>query len=93
MLPRGDDTRLLGVCVRGLWIDGLRVDLAGLAGSSGWHALEGDAGQDSWCWTDGDAVLPAGRVVEVEIGGMMLAWAHAPAPNADAVCGALAAVG
>ncbi len=81
MLPQGDDTRLLGVCVRGLWIDGRQVDLACVAGQQGWHALEGDAGQGSWCWTDGDAVLPAGRVIELKLGGMMLAWDHGCGPG------------
>ena len=52
MRPDTNDTRLLGVAVSRIWLDGLAVALDGAQLSHGWHACE-----HAWRWTDGDALL------------------------------------
>ena len=52
MRPDTNDTRLLGVAVSRIWLDGLAVALDGPQLSHGWHARE-----HAWRWTDGDALL------------------------------------
>jgi hypothetical protein len=71
-----DDHRRLGVMVHAATVDGVKLDLGGLA--DGWHALEND-GPRRWRWTDGDAALPGGRVVTIEVDALPMGYIAAAA--------------
>ncbi len=60
--PDGADSRVLGVALAALTLDGTAIDPARLG--AGWHAREPD-----WRWTDGDAAILAGgaRVLAFEL--------------------------
>ena len=60
--PESMDCRPLGVAVRKLELDGIALALTDSRLGSGWHAAEPD-----WRWTDGDAVIAAGRTRTLEI--------------------------
>ncbi len=51
--PAGGDTRELGVCVTGILLDGIAINLGGPVCGSGFLPLEGTG----WRWTDGAATL------------------------------------
>jgi hypothetical protein len=76
MGPGGGDTRVLGVAVSGLRLDGGDPALG-----DGWYAPE----DGSWRWTDGEAEIVAagGRVLEVEVAMTGLYWV-APGDRAAA---------
>ena len=69
------DHRRLGVAVTGLRVDGCAIALDEAVLGEGWHAAEGGLR-----WTDGDAVLPCGGgvVVEVQVAGLMRYWERRP---------------
>jgi hypothetical protein len=58
MDPGQNDTRALGVALRNLRVDGIKLPLDDPRLSSGWHAVEpGDKCTGPYRWTDGDAGL------------------------------------
>ena len=76
MEPGSDDARRLGVGVAGLVVDGAAAKTVG----DGWHGIERDAA-GAFGWTNGDAALPPGQVVEIEIVHRRRYWVG-PAPSA-----------
>ena len=66
--PEGDDTRVLGVAVSRLWLDGREASLDSPALGAGWYPAEA-----GWRWTDGVAeIAVAGArelAVELAMGG------------------------
>lgn len=78
--PDARDTRLLGVAVAEVRVDGVTVPLDAPAFGAGFHVVEQDAGQ-AWRWTDGAAVLAldAAAPVMLEIALCMAApcWTRA----------------
>ena len=79
MLSGSTDTRVLGVCVRRLVLDGQMLALDDATLSDGWDKPEHDAG-GLQRWTTGSAVLPAGaRDLIVELDGLCLTWTE-PSP-------------
>ncbi len=79
MLDGVPDQRRLGLGIAGIRLDGAAVALDGPCLTDGWHAPEQQGG---FRWTDGDAglLLPAGAMLEIELGGEMLYWVGAGAP-------------
>lgn len=68
MSPESSDARALGVLVTRLEVDGVARDLATLG--DGWREVESPA----WRWTGGDAALPAGARIVVDVDGEALYW-------------------
>jgi hypothetical protein len=85
MRPRENDTRLLGVAVSRLTLDGRDVALDSPALAQGWHPAEPD-----WRWTDGDGVLPVARarVLAFDLAMVGEYWAT---PSRDSVVPGLGA--
>jgi len=79
MRPRENDTRLLGVAVARLMLDGRDVALDSPALAQGWHKAEPD-----WRWTDGHGVLPVAgaRVLAFDLAMVGDYWAT---PSKDGV--------
>ena len=75
------DTRLLGVAVGRLWLNGREVALDSEGFGPGWHPPEPD-----WRWTDGNAELAASGVEEVAIDLAMTGtyWSDSPPGEAEA---------
>src|SRR5205823_662166 len=73
MEPGVPDGRRLGVAVARLVVDGepLALEILG----DGWHGGECDAAGE-FRWTNGDAALPPGRTLEVEIVHRRRYWAN-----------------
>jgi hypothetical protein len=69
--PDTADTRLLGVAVTHLSLDGTAIALDDPRLGSGWHAPEGDLR-----WTDGDATLPVagGQRLEIALASLERYW-------------------
>jgi len=72
------DTRLLGVCLGGIAIDGLAVTLDDARLREGFHPVERD-GAAMWRWTAGAAILPAdlfaeGGVLTLDVVRPALVW-------------------
>jgi hypothetical protein len=68
------DTRLLGVAVSRLWLDGREVSLDSPGLVSGWHAAEPADSADAaakWRWTHGDAGLALAGVRELAFDAVM----------------------
>jgi hypothetical protein len=72
MRPEESDTRVLGVAVARLTLDGREVALDSPAMVEGWHPAETD-----WRWTDGNGVLPVAnaRVLAFDLAMMGEYWA------------------
>ncbi len=68
------DHRSLGVAVAAIVIDGAALPLEDARLCRGWHLPEGH-----WRWTDGDAVLPAGREIVIEVAMATRYWLPARA--------------
>ena len=62
LLPDSNDTRLLGVAVRAMALDGVTLALDDSRLGAGWHEREKDLR-----WTDGEGVLEIGGAGVVEI--------------------------
>ena len=69
------DTRIVGVAVRALALDGRRVALDSPLLADGWHGAEAE-----WRWTTGDAGLHAAgaRVLDLALNPMVAYWEAAP---------------
>lgn len=76
-----DDTRVLGVMVTRLAIDGVGIPLDDALLDMGWHDVE-----PTCRWTDGRAALPCsgGAVLEVDVAPLGAYWAAAVRPAASA---------
>ena len=69
VVPQAGDDRRLGVAVGEVRIDGVPVALDGIAFGEGFYPVE-TAGETSWRWTNGDAVLllpVSARVIELNV--------------------------
>jgi hypothetical protein len=79
------DTRLLGVAVSRLWLDGREVSLDSPGLVSGWHAPEPADSEDAaakWRWTNGDAWLALAGVRELAFDVVMTgSYWEAPAAS------------
>ena len=77
--PDSEDTRVLGVAIARLRLDGRAVALDSPALAAGWHAAEA-AGR----WTDGAAIIPVAGVREIGFDVAMAGqyWRAAQAPRA-----------
>jgi T5SS/PEP-CTERM-associated repeat protein len=73
MRPHETDTRVLGVAIARLTLDGREAALDSPALAQGWHPAEPD-----WRWTDGAGVLPVGgaRVLGFELAMVGDYWAR-----------------
>ena len=81
--PGNGDTRLLGVCLDALAIDGVAVSLDDARLGAGFHPVERD-GAAMWRWTGEAAILPASLLadgcasrLEIGIAALPRAWRHA----------------
>ena len=77
MRPNEADTRILGVAIANLRLDGRTVTLDDPRLSSGWHAAEPD-----WRWTDGDAgiALAGVRTVRFDVAMRGTYWHETTCP-------------
>ncbi len=75
MLSGSTDTRVLGVCVRRLVLDGRELALDDASLRAGWDEPERDD-QGPQRWTTGFAALPSGACLTVELDGLFLSWSE-----------------
>jgi hypothetical protein len=80
------DTRLLGLCIGRLQLDGndVALDDDSIVPADGWNFVERDGDRPCRRWTTGSAKLPpATRLVVIELGGRGYYWAQADESRAN----------